>query len=221
MSKPLSSPHAVGPRNVWTRLGLVLALQVLAMVPARAQTVLQDVEFAALPGNQVRIDLVFSGTVGDPKTFTTDTPARLSLDFQGVTSGLESKTVPIGIGSVHSLNAVEVSGRTRVVVNLNDVVPYKVQSRGNRVTIGINTEGAAAQAASPPPAAASGTQASQARSAPPPRGRGLRDVEFRRGPGGEGRVQVLLPSPSTRVSVTQAGRKVIAEIADADRKSVV
>jgi type IV pilus assembly protein PilQ len=35
--------------------------------------------------------------------------------------------VPIGLGVAHSLNAVEASDRTRVVINLNDSVPYELR----------------------------------------------------------------------------------------------
>jgi type IV pilus assembly protein PilQ len=42
----------------------------------------------------------------------------------------------------------------------------------------------------------------------------LRDIDFRRGPNGEGRVLIKLPGPKTRVAVTEKGTHVIAEISD-------
>ncbi|MEA3277647.1 MAG: type IV pilus secretin PilQ [Pseudomonadota bacterium] len=188
---------------------LFFALWLTPLAAARASAVLQDVEFAALPGNQVRIDLVLSGASKPPKAFATDSPPRIALDFEGVTSGLNKKTLPIGLGPVHSLVAVEASDRTRVVVNLNDSVPYQIKTTGNRVSLSINTRDAQ------PARSQGGTQRTAARApASKPQGgaRGIKDIDFRRGPNGEGRVLITLPSAGTEVSVTEKGKHVIAEI---------
>jgi type IV pilus assembly protein PilQ len=188
---------------------MVAALSLLPSAGARAAAVLQDVEFAALPGNQVRIDLVLSGAVASPRDFATESPARIALDFDGVTSGLAKKTVPISVGPVQSLVAVEGSDRTRVVINLSTSVPYRISTSGNRVIVSINESAAPAPArAAPRPVAA--------RSAAPARasGPGVRDIDFRRGSSGEGRVLITLPSPDTRVAVTEKGKHVVVDIAD-------
>jgi type IV pilus assembly protein PilQ len=167
---------------------------------------LKDVQFSALPGNQVRIDLVLSGPVQTPKDFSTDSPARIALDLAGVKSGLDKKTVPIALGPVQSLVAVEASNRTRVVINLNNPVPYRITTRGNRVTVSVNeTAAAPARPSKPAPRRAA------ARSRPSS-GAGLRDIDFRRGPNGEGRVLITLPSPNTRVAVAEKGKRVVVEI---------
>ena len=72
---------------------------------------LQDVQFAALPGNRVEIHLDFSGPVSPPQSFATESPSRIALDFEGVSSKLDRKAVPIGVGAVHSLVAVEASNK--------------------------------------------------------------------------------------------------------------
>ena len=122
------------------RLSQLLVLLLAPWGAAQAATVLQNVEFAALPGNQVQIDLVLSGATKAPESFSTESPARIALDLPGVTSGLQSKAVPVGVGAVQSVVAVEAGDRTRVVINLNESVPYQVTTRGNRVTIGVNTQ---------------------------------------------------------------------------------
>jgi type IV pilus assembly protein PilQ len=188
-------------------LALLLGLGMLAPLPA---AVLQNVEFASLPGNQVEVDLVFSAAVPSPQDFATENPARIAVDFPGVTSALENRNVPIGLGVAHSLVAVEASDRTRVVINLNDSVPYNINTRGNRVTISLNPERAA-----PVPTQArrigpgGGTGGAAARQAA---GGAVRDIDFRRGSGGEGRVMITLPSADTQVSVRQEGQDVIVEI---------
>ncbi|WP_367116293.1 type IV pilus secretin PilQ [uncultured Lamprocystis sp.] len=192
---------------------------------------LRTVEFAALPGNRVEIQLDFSGPVSAPQTFATENPARIALDFEGVTSKLDRKAIPIGVGAVHSLVAVEASNRTRVVVNLNDSVPYEVSANGNKVTLKINTQGGDV-APPPPPAAAvpgvpdtapprpaAGSRRAAASSVPSPArsagaGGAVRDIDFRRGDGGEGRVIIKLPSAQTRVAVREQAKHVFIDIYD-------
>lgn len=189
---------------IWLALVLMVAPSLVLAVA------LKDVEFATLPGNQVRLDLVLTGPVSAPRDFATDSPARIVIDLPAVTSELPRKTVPIDVGPVQSLMALDAEGRTRIVINLNNLVPYQVQSMGERVTIAIN----------PPPAAAPGsapaTQAEAGRVEPPPAGAGpgLRAVDFQRGPGGEGRVLVKLPTENTRVTVTEKAGRVVAEVLD-------
>ncbi|GAB0147836.1 type IV pilus secretin PilQ family protein [Marichromatium sp. PS1] len=176
---------------------------------------LRDVQFAAQPGNRVEIQLELSAPVSPPETFATDAPARIALDFPGVSNGLDERSLPIGIGSVHSLVAVEASNRTRVVINLSDPVPYRVSSEGNRVRLIIETQ---ADAAGSPPsrqttAALSRPTATRAPSTPASGG-SVRDIDFRRGAEGEGRVLIRLPNPETRVTVREQGRRVMVELHD-------
>jgi type IV pilus assembly protein PilQ len=186
---------------------------------------LTDVQFAAQPGNRVEIQLLFSGPVNAPRTFDTVSPARIALDFEGVGNRLDRKAVPIGVGSVHSLVAVEASDRSRVVINLNDSVPYRVVTEGNRVRIDIDTQDSVA--ATPPPRTAPSRPPAAAASVPADRrlsvatsggsasaGPSIRDIDFRRGPEGEGRVLIRLPSTSTRVTMREQGSRVLVDIID-------
>jgi type IV pilus assembly protein PilQ len=205
-------------------LGLILALvQAAPTFPAD----LQNVEFAALPGNRVEIQLEFSGPVAAPESFATESPSRIALDFPGVSSKLDRKSIPIGVGAVHSLVAVEASDRTRVVVNLNDSSPYEVSTNGNRVSLRINAQddmGAASPVVQAPPAgdraagAGAPLRATSGAAAREHQGRGagqaVRDIDFRRGAGGEGRVVIKLPSADTRVAVREQAGHVFVDLYD-------
>jgi len=207
------------PANLSSASGRCLRrLRVLALIfclipwaSTVAAPLLTDVEYSALPGNQVRIGLQLSGVAKQPQVFATDNPARVVLDLEGVTSGLDKKTVPIDLGPVQSLVAVEASNRTRVVINLSNSVPYQVNASGDRVNIVLNSPQTtlSSRSATLSRPAAGGFQTSSARSSS-----GIRDIDFRRGPNGEGRVLITLPSSNTRVSVNEKGKHVIAEIAD-------
>ncbi|MCG6861799.1 MAG: type IV pilus secretin PilQ [Chromatiaceae bacterium] len=201
--------------NLGTPRLLALVLWLIPLAPATAATILQDVEYAALPGNEVRIDLQLSGAVKQPQAFATENPARVVLDLEGVASGLDKKEVPISVGPVQSLVAVEASNRTRVVINLSNSVPYQIETAGNKISIALNVPPTAATAPRAPSRPTAGRTPSRAAGVTS----GVRDIDFRRGPNGEGRVLITLPSPNTQVSVNEKGRHVIAEIANASLPS--
>ncbi len=194
-----------------SRLVLLLALCCPLICPLAALgAVLQGVEFASLPGNQVDIDLVFSGGAPAAKDFATENPARIAIDFPGASSALDKKSMPIGLGVAHSVVAVEASDRTRVVINLNDSVPYELRRRGNRVTVSLNPDRAA-----PVPTQARRVGEPRSTSRRSTRG-SIKDIDFRRGAGGEGRVLITLPSAETQVAVRQEGQDVIVDIPNTD-----
>jgi type IV pilus assembly protein PilQ len=180
---------------------------------ARA-AILENVEVASLPGNQIEIDLIFSGPVPIPTDFATENPARIAIDFPGVNSSLDKKSVPIGLGVAHSLVAIEASDRTRVVINLNDSAPYAISTRGNRVTVALNPERSAPSPLQAPrtPSIGGGMRSARTATRQAPRG-AIKDIDFRRGAGGEGRVIITLPSADSAVSVREEGRDVIVDVA--------
>ncbi|NEX15651.1 MAG: type IV pilus secretin PilQ, partial [Halochromatium sp.] len=87
-----------------------------------------------------------------------------------------------------------------------------IKTEGNRVRVALNPERAAAV----PQAPSRTTGFGPARSTRSARSTGpVKDIDFRRGADGEGRVVITLPSAQTRVNVTEEGRDVIVGISDA------
>ncbi|MBK1722114.1 type IV pilus secretin PilQ [Thiocystis violacea] len=236
MNSPFNSARVARPH---TRLDdrrprasrIALSALFLALAFPALATDLQKVQFAALPGSKVEIQLDLSGPIPTPEAFATESPARIALDLPGVTNKLDSKAVPIGVGAVHSLVAVEASDRTRVVLNLTDPVPYEVSSSGNTVTIRVDTQGKVASAMPPPPTAAAAPPAAVAQTdagaaqTPPPNwsyptrerraaatGPAVRDIDFRRGSSGEGRIMIRLPNADSRVAVREQGTRVYVDL---------
>lgn len=199
---------------------VVAVLWMLIATPALAVE-LRDVQFSSLSGNQVQIQLNLTGPIAQPEAFATDSPARIALDLPGVNSQLASKSVPIGLGPVHSLVAVEASNRTRVVLNLTDPMPYEVSTAGNQITIKVAGQARANSAsASSPVANAAAAQSEAPAWTQPPRaqraaanpGPAVRDINFRRGDTGEGRVVIRLPSADTRVAVREQASRVYVDL---------
>ncbi len=183
---------------------------------APAANTLQDISYTSLPGDRVEIKLTLSGPPAQPISFTIDNPARIALDFPNTTLGLAQKTQQIGVGIARSINAVEAKGRSRVVLNLVQLAPYETRIEGNSVylTLGGSAGGeapatAVAQTAPAAPAAVAAPAQASA-----PAGRGLENIDFRRGDKGEGRVVVTLTDPATGVDIREQGGKILVDFAN-------
>ena len=172
---------------------------------------LQDVSFSALPGNRVEIILTTNEPVDEPASFTTDNPARIAIDLADTTSALAQKVTPIAIGMARSVTAIEAGGRTRVVINLLEQVPHEIRSEGNRLIVSVGAGSGAGSMS-----ATAGAKAAMAvdRSLPTRQGLALENIDFRRGPQGEGRVEILLSDPSIVVDMRQQGDRVVLDFID-------
>lgn len=139
-----------------------------------------------------------------PIGFSITNPARIALDF-GATANATGKTSQdINLGDVRSVNVVQAGQRTRLVLNMARALNYATAIDGKSVIVTVEGSGGVAQAVN-----ASGLPAS---SAPAPATRQmLRDLDFRRGSNGEGRVVVDLPNGQVGVDVRQVGNQVIVD----------
>jgi type IV pilus assembly protein PilQ len=172
---------------------------------------LQDVSFSALPGNRVEIVLTTTDPVGEPTSFTTDNPARIAIDLANTSNGLAQKVTPVSIGMARSVTAIEAGDRTRVVVNLLDQATHEIRTEGNRliVSVGAGSGAGTMSATSTPAASMSSSRNVLGRS-----GLGLENIDFRRGPDGEGRVEIELSDPSVVVDMRQQGERVVLDFMD-------
>jgi type IV pilus assembly protein PilQ len=182
-------------------LGLGLALASLAAAQESTRS-LDSLDVAALDGERVRITLTLSGPAPEPVIFAVDKPARISLDLAGTRLNLAERFRRIDTGKARSVAAAEAQGRTRVVIELAELVPYDVRTEGNRVIVEVQgTVAALAPANGAGPATISGR---------------LRSIDFRRGEKGEGRVIIGLGDPRTLVDVRDEGTRVLAQFRNTD-----
>ncbi|RRQ23092.1 type IV pilus secretin PilQ [Thiohalobacter thiocyanaticus] len=191
-----------------TRLqSLLIGLAVLVFSHALAaqENALQGVDVSSLPGNKVQITLNMAEPAEKPLSFTIDNPARIALDLPNTTNQLGSKSRNIGVGLAKSLTAIEAQGRTRVVLNLVESAPYDLKSEGNRIVLTIGAGDAAASHT-----AATGNSPAPAATAN--RGSRIENVDFRRGPDGEGRVMIHLSTPNIPIDMRQEAGKVVLDI---------
>ncbi len=164
---------------------------------------LEDVSFSSLPGERLEVTLEFDGPPPEPTGYTIERPARIAVDLRDTTSGLDSRSIPLGSGNAQSMTVVETKDRTRLIFNLVELVPYDTVRSGDSLimTIGGEAQGAVANAPASSSRSDSGASGSTSVNA-------LAGVDFRRGKDGEGRVLVDLGSSSTPVDLSEQAGKI-------------
>lgn len=148
-----------------------------------------------------------------PASFTVSNPARIAFDFPATRNGLGRVQETINRGDLRSVNIVEAAGRTRLVLNMTRVAPYETSLDGKDLVVAIVPETAATASS------ASSSQAMQALASFSPSasgaalGKSVRDITFRRGQDGEGRVIVELSSPDAGINVMRQGSNLVIDFA--------
>ncbi len=189
---------------------LVGALGLLPGAPARAADppALQAIDVQPLPGQQLQLTMRLSGPAPQPLSFTIDNPARISFDLPGTTLALPSRRIDVHSTGLDTILAAETKDRTRLVLNLDKLVPYDTRVDGNNVIVMLGAAGATVAAAAP--AAGAATPAASSSGA-----RELRAIDFRRSADGAGRVIVKLSDPHIHINMHQVGSQVVVDFSDA------
>ncbi|WP_205424903.1 type IV pilus secretin PilQ [Marinobacter sp. BW6] len=188
---------------MFRKLNVYVSVIAFGLLSGLANAVtLEDVSFSSLPGERLEVTLQFDGAPPEPSGYTIERPARIAVDLRDTTSGLNSRSVPLGSGNAQSMTVVETKDRTRLIFNLVELVPYDTVRSGNSLvmTIGGQAQGVAASSSASVPQSNS--------SAGPMSSNALAGVDFRRGKDGEGRVLVDLGSSSTPVDLTERAGKI-------------
>src|ERR1700722_17598873 len=175
-------------------------------VRAQEPLKLDAIDVQTLAGQQVQLKLHLSGPAPEPLPFTIDKPARIAFDLPNTTLALTTRRFDVRSGGVDTVLAAEANGRTRVVVNVDSLLPYTTKVDGDTiiVTLGGQPGAAAAQSVR----ASAGAGAGQAAT---PVERAIKTIDFRRGADGTGRVIVQLTDPRTPVNVRQEGNQVVVD----------
>ncbi len=187
---------------------VILAVAWAQLAEAQGAARLTAVEVLPMQGSTLQVRLRTDGTAPQPLTFTIDRPARLSIDLPDVGLALDNRRIDVGTGGVDTIVAAEASGRTRVVFNLDSLMPYTAVAEGDSVLVTLGAAAAGAQATAAAEGPASGAMA-------PAGPRAITGVDFRRSPEGAGRVVVQLSDPATPASLKQEGNRVIVDFTGA------
>ena len=188
-------------KRMWRNAGLAASVMVMALM-AQAQGAIEAVSASIQGGAEVvRIDLTQQlGAI--PTGFSIQSPARIALDFPGISNAMGRSNVDVNQGNLKSVNVVQSGDRTRVVLNLKQITPYKAQLQGKSLLVVLEAVATAAPTASSAPVFAE----NRSRDTLP-----LKDLDFRRGDEGSGRVVVDLPNNQVGVDIRQQGETLVVE----------
>ncbi len=210
----LKKKETVSHRRAVLRLAAMAQAVLLLIVghAANAQTGnrLQDIQVQSLPGQRVELRLIMSETAPEPLSFTIDSPARIALDLPDTSLGLSSRRRDVNLGPLDTVLTAEAGGRTRVVLNLDQMVSYETRRSGNTLIVTLG-DGAAY---SPDTTQFASAPAAESRSYASPGSRAITGVDFRRTRDGGGRIVVNLTDPGTPVDIRQEGGRVVAIFKD-------
>jgi type IV pilus assembly protein PilQ len=185
----------------------------LAFGDASARALI-GLDYSVMTGKTVQIVFTFDDTAIAPRTFTIDEPARIALDFGETENKLEQRSMQVGIGSMQSIVSAASKNRTRVVINLSQKADYVTDVSGNQVTLTLAGGDQKLLPASTTQTEGSGTTTSITESTPTVSAvaKGVTNVDFKRGPNGEGRVIIDLTTTSISTDVWRENNLVYIEM---------
>ncbi|WP_298829331.1 type IV pilus secretin PilQ [uncultured Piscinibacter sp.] len=190
---------------MWRVRALALVLGIGAPLAGWAQNAIQSINSTQQgTAEVVRIELSEPLTA-IPAGFTIQTPPRIAIDLPGVANALGRNSVEINQGNLRSVNVAQAGERTRLVLNLKQATNYKAQLQGKALVLVLDTS--PAQAAQP---TQSGEPVRFAESLNREQ-LALKDIDFRRGTDGAGRVVVELANNQVGVDIRQQGQSLVVE----------
>nr|WP_034712894.1 type IV pilus secretin family protein [Acidovorax sp. JHL-9] len=171
----------------------------LAAAAAMAQSAIEAVTGTTQGGAEVvRVELS-QPLSAVPTGFAIQSPARIALDFPGTTNAMGRSVVDVNQGNLKSINVVQAGDRSRLVLNLKQPTSYQAELQGKTLLISllpVNTSVAASQQSNATMFAASGGSDTLP----------LKDVDFRRGADGSGRIIVSLANSQVGVDLQRQGK---------------
>lgn len=193
-------------------LATVAVMMCMTGTLVNANTI-ESIQYTTLQGNRLQISITMSEDAVKPISFTIDNPARIAFDFANTSSTLPKRPQAVGIGITQSVTTISAKNRTRVILNLTEVVPYQVTIEGKNVLITLDSEASSgtsfAEAVSSEIDDDSGRFEDDSRFSA--QKRGLSNIDFRRGSDGEGRIIITMTEANIPMDINEEFGKLVVE----------
>ncbi|PUA27361.1 MAG: fimbrial protein [Cellvibrio sp. 79] len=176
---------------------------------------LKTIDFSQLPGERFEVRMAFDSAPPEPKGYTIEKPARIVLDFPDVVSGLKERRFPLAVDNGQSAMVLTSEGRTRLILNLNDLATYTTRADGNSFVVEVGAVKGAEKAQVARPSVEVAKTASQTEKDSFGSQTRITNIDFRRGTAGEGRVVVTLSNPKVSADMVGTGAGVRLSFKDA------
>jgi len=192
-------------RGMVRLLGLFIAFGMLgaqAQADAQNSIIALNASSAANGTTVIKVELA-QPLANLPAGFTINTPPRIAFDFPNTSNGLGKSVQDFTEGDLRSANIVQAGSRTRLVINLNQMLSYDAKIEGSSLLITLQGKAVDMAAVGSTSRFAEAKQGTQRHT--------LRDIDFRRGKNGEGRIQVDLSDPGIGIDIRQQGTVLIVD----------
>lgn len=204
MTPTTTHEHAAPRRRSgrWLASTALATLCILGTSLAQAAGHIEAISSYVQGGAEVlRIDLSEAPSEAPPG-FAIQTPPRIALDFIDTSNATGQNSIDINQGNLKTANVVQAGERTRVVLNLKQSTPYKTEVQGKSVFVTLEPVSSASVATS------TSTHFAEAQSADT---QALKDLDFRRGSDGAGRIVVDLGNNQVGIDIQQQGKGLVVE----------
>ena len=190
------------------RAVLLAALLGLGAQAAYAQNSIESVNVSPQSGGKIVVRVGLKEALATPPAgFTVNNPPRLAFDFANTSNALGKNVQDVSDGDVRRINVVQAGNRTRMVLELSRILNYETQVEGK--TVLITLQGTAT--------ANTGTTGQRfAEASTVDQKHSLRNVDFRRGNAGEGRVVIDLSDNQVGIDIRKQGRSIIVDFVNSD-----
>jgi type IV pilus assembly protein PilQ len=191
----------------------IAALALLLAAPlAWAQgNAVEAINFSSIQGGKIVVKVSLKEPLAAaPQAFAVTNPPRIAIDLPDTVNATGRTQVDAGEGDLKSISIVQAANRTRLVMNLTRTLTYTQAMEGKQLLVTIDA------AQGPPSSQTAATSPTAVTTfAEPPAGvttrYSLRDVDFRRGNSGEGRVIVDLSSANVGIDIRLQGRQILVD----------
>ena len=194
----------------WTAgAALVLALGLAFPMSSWAEPRITSVTGVQQGGTDVvRVELSEPLT-SVPAGFAVQAPPRVAIDLPGVSNGSGKSNIEVNQGNVRSVSVASSGDRTRLVLNLKVPSSYRAEIQGKSLLISLDASaGTGPATASTTPGAAGDAHFASSQNSDV---LDLRDIDFRRGSDGAGRIVVNLASTQVGVDLKQQGKDLVID----------
>jgi len=184
----------------------IILLMLCLLSPITWANTISAFNTSELPGERFEVRVSFADTPPDPKGYTIEKPARIVLDFPDSESGLKDRRFPLAFDNAQSAMLLTSEGRTRLIINLNELSSYTTRKEGNTFVVEVGASQGVRAAGKSVAAKSIEVPSSKKAIAKSVAGQAsISNIDFRRGQTGEGRVVVTLSDPHVSADLVGTG----------------
>ncbi len=207
MKRTYLSQCTASDRMAWHAM---FALLLWLMTSVAEAAVIENIAFTSRPDARLEVQLTFDEPPsGDLKSYTIEEPARIVVDLPQTRSGLLEKRFSLSQPNTTSVMVLESLDRTRLIVNLVELVPFESQISGRRLTLRVGRDSREA-AMSTTATEVLRTAANRVENVASE----ITNLTFRRSRDGEGLLVLSLSNPAVDANVFSEGGKITLQFTD-------